>query len=95
MGVNGAMPLTTFSGKLLIDHGESFLVQTTPSGVVVQTPMMMLDSPPTGANVAQLIAQATSYFVNQKGLQSGSVVVVHGIVVNIGSTPFIEVLREP
>ena len=88
------MPLVTFSGQLLIDHGESFLVQNAPGGGLVQTPMMILASPPSNASVAQLLAQATSYFVNQKGLKSGAPVVVHGIVVNIGETPFIEVLRE-
>jgi len=88
------MPLQSFTGTLYIDHGESYLVQYTTGGGAVQTPMMLLDYPPTGAGPARRIAQATSYFVNDKGLTNGSSLTVHGLVVSIGSVPFIEVLRE-
>jgi hypothetical protein len=88
------MPLNMFTGTLYVDHGESYLVQKTQTGTTVQTPMMLLDFPSTGADPAQLIAQATAYFVSQKQLHNGSPLTVQGLVVCMGSVPFIEVVRE-
>jgi hypothetical protein len=88
------MPLNVFYGILNVDHGESYLIQVTASGCTIQTPMMLIDYPITGADSAQLIAEATSYFLNQKHVKSGEPITVHGTVISLGSTPFIEVLRE-
>lgn len=76
--------MNSFTGTLAIFNGSSFLQQLTADSQLVQTIMMMKNTPP-GGNDQQRIAAATSYFVNQLHLTQGSPLTVLADVVSYGT----------
>jgi hypothetical protein len=75
-----------FKGKLLITDKEALLVQVTQGGVAVQTPILGDTNPPTATSTQQQMNWARSFFVNQKGLGTGSTVTINGTLDHLGSS---------
>jgi hypothetical protein len=87
--------LSTFEGTLLIDHGQSYLAQSSRGLASIQTPLIMGYSDTTSADLGQLTSHATGYFLQEKHSQNGAPIRFRGFVVAVGNVPFIEVVRDP
>jgi hypothetical protein len=83
-----------FTGTLLITDREALLSQTTPGGMLVQTPILMAPQPPNTATTQQMMAMARSFFVDDQGLGTGSPVTIQGKLGRIVDVPVIIITRN-
>jgi hypothetical protein len=84
-------PLVMFTGQLLIDHAQSYLVQSSEATGTVQTLLIRTYGNPGPATPSQCIASATGFLRDIKHIETGTRVTILGSVATLNSIPMIDI----